>query len=94
MPIEQVIALVISACALLFAGLTYKRNANKDTGAEATERATMTADIRYIRQSVDDIKLETKSTQKDVADIIKRMIIVEESLKTAHQRIDELMMKG
>ena len=94
MPTEQVIALVISACALLFAGLTYKRNANKDTGAEATERATMTADIRYIRQSVDDIKLETKSTQKDVADIIKRMIIVEESLKTAHQRIDELMMKG
>lgn len=91
MPTEQVIALVISACALLFAGLTYKRNANKDTGAEATERATMTADIRYIRQSVDDIKLETKSTQKDVADIIKRMIIVEESLKTAHQRIDELM---
>ena len=91
MPIEQVIALVISTCALLFAGLTYKRNANKDTGAEATERATMTADIRYIRQSVDDIKLETKSTQKDVADIIKRMIIVEESLKTAHQRIDELM---
>lgn len=91
MPTEQVIALVISACALLFAGLTYKRNANKDTGAEATERATMTADIRYIRQSVDDIKLETKSTQKDVADIIKRMIIVEESLKTAHQRIDDIM---
>ena len=91
MPTERVIALVISACALLFAGLTYKRNANKDTGAEATERATMTADIRYIRQSVDDIKLETKSTQKDVADIIKRMIIVEESLKTAHQRIDDLM---
>lgn len=91
MELIQALPIVISACALLFTALSFKRNASHDTAASAIERATMTADIRYIRQSVDDIKLENKATQNDVAECLKRLIVVEESTKSAHRRIDEIV---
>ena len=91
MDVSAIAPIAISVIALVFTWLSFRRNATQDTTASATERATMTADIRYIRQSVDDIKLENKSTQKDVAECMKRLIIVEESAKSAHKRIDEIV---
>ena len=60
MPVETIISLVIAACALLFTAISYKRTQTQDTTESATERATLTADVRYIRNSVDEIKLENK----------------------------------
>lgn len=91
MDLKDAFPYIVSAVSLLLAFLAYKRNDRQDTSADATERATMTADIRYIRSSVDDIKLENKAMQKDLADIVKRLIIAEESTKRAHQRIDEIV---
>ena len=54
----------------------------------------MTADIRYIRSSVDDIKLENKAIQRDIIDMRERVVAVEASAKQAHNRIDELVKKG
>ena len=91
MPIETVISLVVSITAVLFTGLSFRRTQNVDTASNATERATMTADIRYIRSSIDEIKLENKSIQKDVSAIRERLVKVEQSAESAHSRIDELM---
>ena len=51
----------------------------------------MTADIRYIRSSVDDIKLENKSIQQDIRHMSERLVVVEQSTKSAHNRIDEIV---
>lgn len=91
MPIETIISLVVSITAVLFTGLSFRRTQNVDTASNATERATMTADIRYIRSSIDEIKLENKSIQKDVSAIRERLVKVEQSAQSAHSRIDELM---
>ena len=90
MPTETIISLVVAVAALLFTALSFKRTSNQDTATNATEQATMTADIRYIRSSVDDIKLENKSIQRDLVDIRERVVAVEASAKSAHNRIDEL----
>ena len=90
MDVKEALPYIVSVFSLFLAFLAYKRNDKQDTTADATERATMTADIRYIRSSVDDIKLENKAMQKDLADMVKRLIIAEESIKRAHQRIDEI----
>lgn len=91
---EKVLPLVISACALLFTALSFRRNTNADTSATAQERATMTADIRYIRQSIDEIKLENRAIRQDLTDVQTKLAEVEASAKSAHKRLDDLMKKG
>lgn len=91
MSIETIVAICVPLIALIFTALTFKRNADRDTGATAAERATMNANISYIRTSIDEIKLDNKSIQKDVSDISKKLVEVEASAKSAHKRLDDLM---
>jgi uncharacterized protein YlxW (UPF0749 family) len=93
MATEAIISIVIAFCALLFTALSFRRTQNQDTSASATERATMTADVRYIRQSIDEIKLENRAIQKDVTDLKTKVVEVEASVKSAHKRLDD-MQKG
>jgi peptidoglycan hydrolase CwlO-like protein len=90
MSIETIVAIAVPLIALVFTALTFKRNSDKDTGETAAERATMTADIRYIRSSIDDIKLDNKSIQKDVGDLKTKVVEIEASVKSAHKRLDDL----
>lgn len=85
------VSLAIAFCALLFTFLNYRRTQNQDTSASATERATMTADVRYIRTSIDEIKLENRAIQKDVGELKTKIVEIEASAKSAHKRLDDLM---
>ena len=90
MPIETLIAMIVPVLALVFTVLSFRRTENHDTSAAATERATLTADVRYIRSSIDDIKLEYKTIQRDLGDLSKKLVEVEASAKSAHKRLDSL----
>ena len=92
MDIKEMFPYIVSGVSLLLAVLAYKRNDRQDTTADATERATLSADVRYIRSSVDEIKLENRAIKKDVDDLKTKVIEIEASTKSAHRRIDE--MKG
>ena len=89
--VETIISIVIAFCALLFTALSFRRTQNNDTSASATERATMTADVRYIRQSIDEIKLENRAIQKDVGELKTKVVEIEASAKSAHRRIDDIV---
>lgn len=91
MSIETIVAICVPLIALIFTALTFKKNADKETGASAAERATMNANISYIRTSIDEIKLDNKAIQKDVSELSKKVIEIESSVKAAHTRIDDLM---
>lgn len=91
MTTETIISLVIAFCALLFTALSFRRTQTQDTSASATERATMTADVRYIRQSIDEIKLENRAIQKDVGELKTKVAEIDASAKSAHKRLDDLM---
>lgn len=93
MPIETVVSMTVAVAALIFTALSFRRTSHSDTAANAMERANMTADIRYIRTSVDDIKLENKAIQKDIVGVRERLAYVEQSAKSAHSRIDALESK-
>lgn len=91
MATETIISLVIAFCALLFTALSFRRTQSQDTSASATERATMTADVRYIRSSIDEIKLENRAIQKDVGELKTKVAEIDASAKSAHKRLDDLM---
>lgn len=90
MAVESIISVVIAFAALIFTALSFRRTSHGDTAHDATERANMTADIRYIRSSVDDIKLENKGIQRDLIDVRERLVNVEQSAKSAHHRLDQI----
>lgn len=94
MPPETIISLVVAVCALIFTALSFRRTQNQDTAESATERATMTADIRYIRSSIDDIKLDNKAIKQDVGELKTKVVELEASTKSAHKRLDDMLKKG
>ena len=94
MSVDTVFSLCIAACALLFSALSYKRNATNDNADTVTQRATMTADIRYIRSSIDEIKLDNRAIRADLDELKAKIIEVEASTKSAHKRIDDFAKKG
>ena len=91
MSLQTVVAIGVPLIALMFTWLTFRRNADNDTGASAAERATMNANISYIRSSIDEIKLDNKSIKKDVSELTKKVVEIEASCKAAHTRIDDIM---
>lgn len=90
MATETLITTGIALAALIFTALSFRRNVNADNSISAQERATMTADIRYIRTAIDDIKLENKSIQKDLGDLKTKVAEIDQSAKSAHKRLDDI----
>ena len=93
MQLTSIIPLCISGCALLFTALSFRRTSTHDTADTATQRATLTADVRYIRDSIDEIKLENKSIQKDLSELKTKVAEIDAATKSAHKRLDD-MKKG
>lgn len=94
MQTETIISLLIAFGALLFTAFSFRRNAMKDNSGDARELATMAANIQYIRTSIDDIKLENKAIQRDMSEMKEKVAAIDQSAKSAHRRIDDLMQKG
>ena len=90
MPTETIISLAVAVCALIFTALSFRRTQNQDTSETATQRATMTADIKYIRTSIDDIKVDNRVIKQDIGNLQQQVAKVEQSVAAAHQRIDDL----
>lgn len=88
--IETIVAVCVPLLSLLIAALALRRNNKQDTSADARERAMLTADVRYIRNSIDEIKLENKSIQKDMGELKQKVVEIEQSTKSAHKRLDDM----
>lgn len=91
MSIETIIAIAVPIIALAFTAMTFSKNAKKDTASDASERASMSADIRYIRTSIDDIKVDNRVIKSDISDLQTKVAKVEQSVENAHKRIDDYM---
>ena len=85
--------IVVSICMFIVALLTLRRNKDADNTAEATERATLAADVRYIRTGVDEIKVENRTIRTDLDKLNVKVAEIDASCKSAHKRLDD-MKKG
>ncbi len=86
----EVLGIVSTVCAIVFGYLAFFRNKTKDTQEEAKNDATLLTEIGYIKANTDEIKAEQKEQRKTNLDFLTRLTAVEESVKQAHKRIDEL----
>ena len=82
--------IVVSICMFIVALLTLRRNKEADNTAEATERATLAADVRYIRTGVDEIKVENRTIRTDLDKLNVKVAEIDASCKSAHKRLDDM----
>lgn len=70
-----------------------KRADTSDIEKRATEQATLIAKLDNIAGDVKDIKTEVSTVKRDVQILTERVVLVENSTKSAHRRLDEIMHK-
>lgn len=91
------ITIIISAISVSFAiffGLkSNKRADNKDIADTASNNAIINMKLDTIGDNVKEIKTSVAETKKQVIDMDKRLVKVEESAKSAHHRLDAIGAK-
>jgi len=85
---------VLSILSLLIAAFALWRNVkgdNKSEGAQVSEilvkMELVQSDLKEIKA---DFKAEIRTLKADQENLKERMVVVEQSVKSAHKRIDEL----
>jgi len=92
MSIELTILIsVISVSFALYSGISnMKRNSKKDTAEDVAQLTTIIVRLDTINSGVSEIKTEMKSMKADVQELRERLVVVEQSAKSAHHRLDGL----
>lgn len=88
------ISVLISAVSVAFAiyfGIKGAQRANvKDIEERTAQNTTINIKLDSISNAVNDIKYDISETKKKVEEIDRRLIIAEQSTKSAHRRLDNM----
>ena len=88
------VTIIISFMSLLVAvavGITIiRRNNATDDRQEASETTTLIVKLENINDGVNEIKSDMRNLRNDVQDLRDRLIMVEQSTKSAHRRLNTL----
>ncbi|MDD2958875.1 MAG: hypothetical protein PHR92_10175 [Lachnospiraceae bacterium] len=91
--IALLVSIVSVAFAVYFGVKNTKRADTSDAEKKATEMATINVKLDTIGGDVRDIKYDISAVKKDVQGLAERMVVVEQSTKSAHHRLDTLTEK-
>lgn len=81
----SILGLTVSAVVFITSD---RRNHKKDDQKEATEMTTLIVKLENIGNGVNEIKSDMRNMRADIQDLRDRLIIVEQSTKSAHHRLD------
>ena len=88
MNINTGVLIALIGCIVGLAG--WLRNHDTDNERETSNMTTVIVKLENIRGSISDLKLDLKRTAEDLQSIDRRLTVVEESVKQAHNRINEI----
>ena len=81
---------LIPLASLVIAGLALYRNVQLDTKHNSGELTTVIVKLESIGANVNEIKNEVRDVKGEINKMKERLVIAEQSLRSAHKRIDEL----
>lgn len=88
------ITILLSFVSLCVAGVvavtSIRRNKATDDKKEASDMTTLIVKLENIGNGVNEIKSDMRNMREDMQDLRDRLIIVEQSAKSAHHRLDAL----
>ena len=76
--------------AIVVAIVSIRRGNATDDKKEASEMTTLIVKLENINNGVNEIKSDMRNMRNDIQDLRDRLIIVEQSTKSAHHRLDGL----
>lgn len=85
-----IVALVAGICAIF----AYFNSRKKEHYQEGSDDSGIRGDIKYMRNSFDDLRLDVKEVARKQDNQGERLTRVEESVKSAHKRIDTIEKRG
>jgi peptidoglycan hydrolase CwlO-like protein len=74
---------------IILGTIAYRRAHKQDIASDASVEATLKVDINYIKEGIDDIKTEQHDMVNNLSRLTERVTRVEESVKSAHKRLDQ-----
>lgn len=84
----------VSVCVAIVVAVTnIKRSNAHDSHREASDLTTLIVKLENINEGINEIKSEMRNMKNDIQDLRDRLIIVEQSVKSAHHRIDTIGSK-
>ena len=91
----EYIPVLISALSLIVSiivGFSAIRSRNMvDTREEASQLTTLIVKLENIADGINEIKSDLRNLKNEIQDLRDRLIIVEQSTKSAHTRLDGLI---
>ncbi len=84
----MVISILSVSVSVYFAIHNSKRADNTEIERKARETATIDVKLNEIGNDVKDIKYDITAVKRDVQALSKQVVIVEQSTKSAHKRLD------
>lgn len=94
------ISLAAVAISLVFGVLNAGHNGRSDikdqletAKQQASQQARIETSLSVIRQDTGDIKSDLRGLKSDMQDITMRLVKVEQSVSSAHKRIDEIVKR-
>lgn len=88
MDINTGVLIAVIGCIVGLAG--WLRNHDTDNERETSNMTTVIVKLENIRVGISDLKSDLKRTAEDLQGIDRRLTVVEESVKQAHKRINEI----
>ncbi|MBS4188662.1 hypothetical protein KHA94_00310 [Bacillus sp. FJAT-49705] len=70
--------------------LTFNRNRDKDVKSDASRNAVIETKLDNINHSVNTIAVDLKTSERRWTETDKEVVRIDESVKSAHKRIDAL----
>ena len=93
MTVSEIIMAIFAAGNLLMVVVSWRRTARQDTSSSAAMDEQTRTDMRYLMRGVDDIRVDIRALRSEISDIDRRVVAVNESVKSAHKRIDEHLLE-
>ena len=92
------IAVLISVISVIFgiySGVhSMRRKERSDTKRESAELTMVIVKLEGISEGIIEIKREMAKEKEDIKNLTERLIVAEQSLKSAHKRINEFEKKS
>ena len=89
MTVSEIIMAVLAFGTLVLAIASWRRNKTQDVSSSAAMDEQTRTDMRYLIRGVDDIRVDIRAMRNEISDVDRRVVAVNESVKSAHKRIDE-----
>lgn len=91
--VSTIISVLGTISSVSFGYLAFRRNANSETKQIGRESGTVISDLGYIKSSIERIEKRLDISESKFDGVFTRLARVEESVSSAHKRIDEQIIK-